>query len=228
MFCDALQEGEIYEAYLLYASLHGLETDEQEMRARISRYLANQPDTLIDDAILAVAEDFIVAPPDVVLQRWGKSRIYELIESPVGQWRHQVSETWFENGCRFTNDARDPAVFHFWTMFEADPQLVSNERAQRVLPLPLGARVSFELQTDLVKVTHRQAGDMGHLPPQLTDELLQRNQLNIRYLPLVDRAENIRGSAHYTLLVTAAVPEISLECIVGYAAKAMGAIRSKC
>jgi hypothetical protein len=76
MICDALQEDEIFEACLLHASLHGFSTDEAELRDRISKYLNNQPDTVIDDAILAFAEDRIIAPPDVVLAHWGKSRIY--------------------------------------------------------------------------------------------------------------------------------------------------------
>ncbi len=37
MFCEELSEDEIYQAYLIYASLNGLDTDEDAIRTKNHR-----------------------------------------------------------------------------------------------------------------------------------------------------------------------------------------------
>ena len=224
MICDALQEDEIFEACLLHASLHGFSTDEAELRDRISKYLNNQPDTVIDDAILAFAEDRIIAPPDVVLAHWGKSRIYQLLETPNGQWRHRVSDPWFENGCQFFNDPeRDPELAHFWTSCDVDVR-----GRQHLTTINLGTRLKFRLREQDVIVSHRHAGDLGKLPSNLAAEMNLRDRLGIRYLPLVDAIDQQGVRITLKLLVTIAGPTVSIQDMVLHARRAFEAARNRC
>lgn len=231
MICDALQEDEIFEAYLLYASLHGLETDEAHVRSRITSYLNNQPDSTIDEAIVAFADDSIVAPPDIVLERWGKSRIYELVETPQQEWRHQVCESWFENDCEFYFDDRDPPLSHFWTNFDAWPL-----RALDTLTLPRGTRVQFKMHASTIVVAHRHFGPLGTLPGNLIDELGRRSNCQARFLALIDseplEAKQVIADhpeqLRRRLLVTVATGSLAIEHVAAYASYAFNAVRCKC
>lgn len=231
MLCDAVREEEIYEAYLLYASLHGYRTDETHVRARIASYLNNVPDSIIDEALLAYAEDRIVAPPDVVLPRWGRSRIYELIQTPQREWRHQVCESWFENNCEFYNDFRDPALYHFWTLLRPPA-----ENPAQPPPTCVGMRLRFELVEQSVRVFHRQLGLVGDLPGLLSHEIVRRAHCQLRYLVLVDAASAVdvevgpdrEPQFGCRLLVTVATPSVSLGPVIAYARQAFQAKRAKC
>ena len=217
MFCEALQnEEEVYQAYLLYASLHGLSTDEKDVRERISNYLLkNQPDELIDAAVLAFSEDRILAPPDIILEHWGKSRVYELEPIPTGGWRHQVSESWIDAGCRFSSE-RPVKLSHFWTKLETDS-----------LPddVGVGSRCSFRLADEgNVHVVHRQRDRLGVIPQPLANEILSTVEQDIHYLLLIDMAH----IQQCRLLVTRALADVSLTDVVDYAANAFTAPRNKC
>ena len=194
MIFETLGEEEIYQAYILYASLHGLSTDEHEVRARIERYLNNTPDAALDDAILAFSEDRMLAPPDVVLPQWGKSRVYQLRAASLGGWRHHVCESWFANGCRFTGDHREPPLAHFWTEFEVG-------QSAELPRLVAGTRMQFSLDRDRVEVRHRHGSPLGQLPPTLAEEMCLRQPLGIRYLPLVDQLVEGQVQAVCKLLV---------------------------
>lgn len=217
MFCDTLNEEELYQAYILYASLHGLSTCEEKVRGRIESYLQNSPDETIDAAILAFSEDRIIAPPDVVLDRWGKSRVYELEPLPCGGWRHQVCESWFEAGCQFVEDA-PVKLSHFWTKLSVastPPGLRAGSRC-RLQCMPGGE----------VHVVHRQHAVVGTLAAELSAEILTTAAEDIRYLALIDlwAPEEHRG----TLLVTRALASIPVPDVVEYAANAFTAPRNKC
>lgn len=231
MLCDAVSEEEIFEAYLLYASLHGMPTAEDVIRQRVSSYLNNVPDSIIDEALLAYAEDRIIAPPDVVLPQWGRSRIYELMQTPQLEWRHQVCESWFENDCEFTNDERDPELYHYWT------HLTLNSEFNRLLhSLTIGTRLQFQLDDGLVRVCHRQMGPVGSLPSVLAEEILRDRQKDLRYLVLLDAtslpaADELPQDAFPAtckLLTTVAGPGIGLGPIIAYARQAFSAKRAKC
>lgn len=233
MICDAMSEDEIYEAYLLYASLHGLATDETEVRRRIASYQNNVPDESIDIAILAYAEDRIVAPPDVVVPRWGHSRIYELHKAPDGSYRHKVNEQWFDNGCQFESIGQKGSIFHFWIGFEPSAELTSStDKSTGAVDAPaleVGTRLRFTLQNDLVEVSHRKFGEVGILPRELSKEISKLNESNTRYLPLVDEGtQSDADQKHCKVLVTAAGEGIKLPEIVDYAARAFTAVRANC
>ncbi len=217
MFCDAVNEEELYQAFLLYASLHGMSTREEELRERISRYLNNTPDETIDAAILAFSEDRIVAPPDIILAHWGKSRVYELDALPCGGWRHQVCENWFEGGCRFVEGA-PVRLSHFWTKL-AIPSVTVDIRS--------GTRCSLQLtQTGDVNVLHRQSSVLGQLPIELSAEILATASEENRYLALMDVVDP--GNSNYTLLVIRALDDVPAPELVEYAANAFVAPRNKC
>ncbi len=223
MLCDAVREDEIFEAFLLYASLHGLSTDAGEVRTRIQNYLHNQPDPTIDEALWAFAEDRIVAPPDIVLERWGKSRIYELIETPQHDWRHCVSDSWFENDCQFYTDERDARIVHFWTQLAVAPEC--DEAARK---LCVGSRLQFRMHGQSVYVEHRQLGQVGWLAAPLAQEILARNALQVRYLALVDSIQPALPSLDCKLIVIAAASDVGGEQVVAYASQAFHALRAKC
>ncbi len=221
MICDSLSDDEIYQAYSLYASLHGLDTSEEAVRQRVSSYLRNVPDETIDDAILAFTEDSIVAPPDVVLSRWGKSRVYELHALPTGGWRHQVCESWFENGCAF-DDARPVHLAHFWTQIElANDHLAANVHR--------GMRCQFKLKASgQIEVHHRRLGSIGLLPSALAEEIAHRAQLGSRYLGLIDVPLHGPLPTTCKLLIILASEQVATADVVEYAAQAFTAARNKC
>ncbi len=227
MLCDAVSEEEVFEAYLLYASLHGMSTAGEEVRERIASYLNNQPDSIIDEALLAFAEDRIIAPPDVVLPQWGRSRIYELVQTPQQEWRHHVCESWFENDCEFYHDARDPELYHFWTQLAFNPE--SNNLLHRVTA---GMRLQLQIDGERVRVHHRHMGLVGELPSNLAEEILGDRSKDLRYLVLVDAAgasaPDSPGPATCRLLVTVGTPNVGLGPIIAYARQAFGANRAKC
>lgn len=223
MLCDAVREDEIFEAYLLYASLHGLSTDEQQARERIASYLNNVPDSILDEAVLAFAEDRIVAPPDVVVSGWGKSRVYSLFQTPQHQWRHRVCPTWFDNGCIFFGDSRDSGLSHFWTEFPLTRPWTT--LSQELSP---GTRVRLELDGQQVPVKHREIGQIGTLPSTLAREFAQQRASQLQTLSLVDSISAGPEANICKLLVTRASDSVSSAQIIDYATNAFHAERPKC
>ncbi len=223
MICDAVREDEIFEAYLLYASLHGMSTDPQQARERIASYLNNVPDTTLDLAILAFAEDRILAPPDVVLDSWGKSRVYTLYQTPQLEWRHRVCPRWFDNGCIFLGDSCDPDLCHFWTQFP-----LTVERSVLSHDLCSGMRVRLVLEGEQIRVMHRCIGEIGSLPQILVQEFAQWDGNQVKTLSLIDRISQEGESQTCTLLVTRASSSISSAQIVDYTSSAFQAARAEC
>lgn len=217
MFCEALHDEEdVYQGFLLYASLYGLKMDASQVRDRVHNYLHhNQPDETIDAAILAFFEDRILAPPDVILGRWGKSRVYELEAIPAGGWRHQVCESWFDAGCSFPPD-QPVRLSHFWTdlcetVFSPD--------------IPSGSRCSLRLTDDtIVHAVHRRQTVLGSLPQMLAKEIASTVDADVHYLALVDSLTN----AHCRLIVTRAEAQVALDEVIEYAANAFTAPRNRC
>lgn len=223
MLCDAVREEEIFEAYLLYASLHGLSTDEQQVRERIASYLDNVPDSILDEAILAFAEDRIVAPPDVVLSGWGKSRVYSLLQTPQRHWRHCVCPTWFDNGCLFFGDSRDPSLCHFWTEFPLTRTWTALSQE-----LCVGTRVRLVLEGHQVQARHREVGLIGTLPPALAREFAQQAGGSLQTLSLVDSILQKPEANLCKLLVVRADDSACSAQIIEYASHAFLAERTKC
>jgi hypothetical protein len=223
MLCDAVREDEIFEAYLLYASLHGMNTDAQQARERIASYLNNVPDSILDEAILAFAEDRIIAPPDVVLAGWGKSRVYTMYQTPQQQWLHRVCPTWFDNGCVFLGNNRDPDLCHFWTEFRLTRQwsVLSEE-------LNVGTRLRLVLEGTQVRVVHRNVGEVGELPPALTPDFIEIDGSQVQTLSLIDRLDGEPEASVCKLLVTRASGNISSSQIIDYTSNAFQAVRAKC
>lgn len=227
MICDDLSEEEIFQAYLLYASLHGFSTDEAVVRQRIySHTHENIPDEVIDSALLAYLEDRIVAPPDVVLDRWGASRLYELDKSSPSCVRHQTCEAWFENGCRFpTEKELIPKFAHFWTEFAIE---VPEVEPGQSLPLSEGTRLNFELaDASEVLVSHRSLGQVGRLPNALASQMQLEPMSSRKYLPLVDSSES-QEIGKCKLLVSTSTAAVPTTEIIKYAAEAFYAERAKC
>lgn len=224
MFCE-LNEAEIYDAYLLYASLHGFDTHESAVRARVESYCRqNVPDPTIDDAIYAYTEDSFVAPPDVVLHHWGRSRVYELDPLPCGGWRHQVCSSWFENDCEF-QAGFSVRLAHFWTEVECFPDQADNFQAGKI---GNGARLNFEKAGAVVQVQHRALGVLGILPEPLSSEILGRSALEIRYLPIIDLVALRDEGLVCQLLVARAEPDVATVELVEYTTNAFKALRKKC
>jgi hypothetical protein len=217
MFCESVHnEEEVFQAFLLYASLNGLNTDEGDVRARISRYLfKNQPDELIDAAILAFSEDRILAPPDIILDRWGKSRVYELESLATGGWRHQVCDSWFDAGCRFCPE-HPVRLSHFWTRLVTDS--IHEE-------LCSGSRCSLRLsQAGNVQVVHRHHACLGSVPEPLASEIVASIEADVHYLVLIDAIRN----QDCRLLVTRAAANVPVADVIEYAAHAFTTPRNKC
>ncbi len=234
MICDDHTDEEVYQAFLIYSSLHGFRTDVDSVRERIADYLERSiPDEMIDDAILAFSEDRIVAPPDVVLERWGSSRFYELDKS-TNDFRHLTCESWFENGCQFATQDNAPRLAHFWTEFE-----LSGEAIEFGTKLVEGVRLQFSLAPNkVVQATHRDYGYLGDLPRNLAREIHSDRLSSRTYLPLVDKDasdsddsdNDITGQGRATsrILVTTALPSVPTPEVVAYAADAFHAARTKC
>lgn len=221
MICDALDEDDIYHAYRLYLSLHGIKLREEEIAERLAKYFNNEPDETIDDAIWAFAEDQVLAPPDVVLDRWGKSRVYELEEPSPGVYRHRVCESWFDNGCRFETDKVGFSLGHFWTKAWLAPELQQK--------LFTGMRFQMrEAAGGGVQLMHREFGLAAVIAEPLASEISQRAGLNARYLPLFDSLVTDDEAANAKFFVAIASPEIEKDRFVDYAAHAFTAVRNKC
>lgn len=232
MISDATCEDEIYSAFMLYASLHGIETCEEEVRRRVASYLANNPDDLLDQAIVAFQEDRVLAPPDVILPQWGKSRVYELWNSADGRTRHKVNEAWFEAGCRFDDVDNDSTLLHFWTLFQCDdfqdqPKQYRQPRGLSDL-LATGVRLQLRVAAEAVEVWHRGHGRLGCLPSALAREIMSRQACNLRYLPLVDGLYEHAAASECKLLVIVAGASIPTSAVVDHAAAAFIAERVKC
>lgn len=228
MLCDDLSDEEIYQAFLLYSLLHGLERDPETLRQLVNSYkYHNRPDEIIDDAILAYVEDSLRAPPDIVLEVLGSSRFYELELSGDLLHRHRICEPWFENGCRFPLDG-GPNLAHFWTHVQADETAEQNREK-----LISGMRLRLEYQaSDTVCLSHRDFGVLGQLPSRLASELRSPNLASRSFLPLVDRLPKKTAasgdSLSIAILVTTAHERVPKEEIVEYSAHAFRALRSKC
>ncbi len=160
---------------------------------RITDYFKHhQPDELIDDAILAYAEDCIVALPDVVVAKWDCRRFYELERFPCSVARHQTCESWFENGCRFVSEEHTPRLVHFWTSFDIEGAIASTRHPGTGLAgdLQSGTRLSLVLESNgAVSVVHRTRGLVGFLPNALSNSLHQVPLRDRKYLALVDKVE---------------------------------------
>lgn len=221
MICDELSQDEIFEALLLYASLHGICEDVDEIRRRVAQYTdCSVPDSTIDEAIVAYLDDEIVAPPDIVLNQWGSSRLYELAEHAGGDHRHRVCETWFENGCCFP-EFDSPSLTHLWTNCELSPQQIQSLRP--------GDRLRLVESNGLYTVVHRQHGTVGSLPGKLTETLPFQKIQNRRVLVIVDRDSPPDGlPIQQRLLLVIGDEETTTERIIDYAEKVFFARRTKC
>lgn len=240
MICDNLSEEEVYQAFLLYASLHGLSTDAELTRKRINAYVVdNEPDEVVDDALLAYLEDRIIAPPDIVLERWGASRCFELDRSNAESLRHQTCENWFENGCRFDGTLKLPRLVHFWTDFQlefapsnsdaASEEKSEADRLDRLQrKLVEGIRLSFDFgKEQSVLVSHRELGQIGRLSHLLARELHSEAMRERLYLVLTDQRPSAKAG-YCKLLVSTGAAGVSVPELVGYSAEAFHAVRKKC
>lgn len=228
MFCDALCQEEILEAYLIYSSLHGWDSDPEQVRDKVTKYYKYHiPDASIDDAILAYLDDRMLAPPDAIVSRWGSSRIYELNLAECGDHRHQVSEAWFQAGCTLPLlDA--PPLVHCWT--HASPSAVDLEVIQ-------GTRLQLKRNADqsLILACHRERGTIASFGKTFSNQLLKPQWQDRQFLTLVDRVGQDAQPApgqfdvpKLRLLVISAAVEQSLDAILDYANKAFYARRTKC
>ena len=233
MFCEDLTQEEVFEAYLLYNCLHGLRIEEETLREQVSDYCERSlPDARIDEALLAYLEDRILAPPDVVLDRWGSSRFYELLETE-GDVRHRTCETWFQNGCTLPaeshhgDEAEDPAtIVHFWTevLIEAGRQSIVTECLRE------GTRVSIMLREEESHIVHRQHGEIGQLPAGLHRQLKTPGMSRRKFLCLIDKnpLRQRDNQLFCSMLVVTSSSTTPLQEIVEYAVKAFDAPRTKC
>ncbi|MEM7474997.1 MAG: hypothetical protein AAF483_08390 [Planctomycetota bacterium] len=227
MICDALHEDEILEAYLIYASLHGQTESVEQLKQRVHDYChCNVPNAAIDESILAYLEDEILAPPDVVLDRWGASRVYQLKESSLGDHRHSVCESWFENGCQLPANA--PDFVHFWTEAGLVPSM------QHELLKGIRLQLGKTPDGDYVNLVHRQIGVVGRLVGQLSDQLASDLWCHRKFLAIVDRKQPPQDSwdefveARLRLLVVSAGASVCTRDVVAYTKMAFWAKRSKC
>lgn len=221
MICDALSEAEIRQAYRLYVSLHGLPLSEEGITARLNSYFNNEPDETIDDAIWAYADDQVLAPPDVVLERWGKSRVYELEEIATGSWRHRVCEQWFDNGCQLPADRSVVDLGHFWTQVDLTSSIRPN--------LTTGMRFNFKrIDESTIQVRHREHGIIAQLPSPLAEEIASREGLGLRYLVLFDSLVQRGDQESNKLFVATAAADVPNEALIDYAATAFTTFRNKC
>lgn len=211
------------QAYKLYASLHGWPCSAQDVEPRIKAYLDdNQPDEVVDDAVLAFLEDRILAPPDVILECWGSSRFYELSYDAERVGYHQVCETWFENDCRLPSNERSPRMAHFWTTLH----FPCDEKHRELRP---GMRVQFELGTDCqVNVLHRELGRLGVLPCEMAESIHGPGMRDRKFLGMLDLNFDPSASEHATLLVITSSQDVPVAEIVEYAQDAFLASRVKC
>ncbi|MFN3190070.1 MAG: hypothetical protein ACE361_06060 [Aureliella sp.] len=224
MICDALTKEEIFEAYVLYTSLHGIPKEIAEIRQAVDQYYSGQVlNASIDEAMIAYMDDAIVAPPDIVLPKWGASRFYELAYSASGDHRHRVCDAWFENGCALPVGPRT-ALVHFWSVVQGGDEAEWEALAE-------GQRLSLrkDVAAGQVWLDHRKHGRIGHVPLKLAAELLSEPLSSRKYLALVDREKT---PASYVdgmrILVVSADDSVDAMHIIDYATQAFCAKRSKC
>lgn len=228
MFCDALCQEEILEAYLIYSSLHGWDSDPEQVREKVAKYYKyHVPDASIDDAILAYLDDRMLAPPDAIISRWGSSRIYELNLSECGDHRHQVNEDWFQAGCTLPLENAPPLV-HCWT--HASPTAAD-------LEVGPGTRLQLKRNADhsLIMACHRERGAIASLGEIFSNNLFRPQWRDRQFLTLIDRVGQDAQPApgqfdvpKIRLLVVSATIEQSQDVFLDYASKAFYARRTKC
>ena len=224
MKCDDISAEELHEAFLVHASLRAKEVDRDELSKRVADYLEHDAeDPELEAAQKAYREDRFLAPPDVVLQQWGSSRYYEL-DSEGEPIRHRVCEVWFENGCELPEDG-GPELLHFWTVIQTNSDDDSEADA-----LESGLRLRLEASTEgeSVRVAHRQYGAVGCLPEALAKRMTQSPMSSRNYLGLVDMTARAAEDSQLGLLVTSALPSVTTESMVTYAAQAFHAEREEC
>ncbi|HBE70837.1 MAG TPA: hypothetical protein DDW52_22045 [Planctomycetaceae bacterium] len=223
MISDPIERDEIEQAYLLHAMLHGLSTDAEHISSRIDAYLANEPDDVLDLAIVAYQDDSVVAPPDVVVQQWGMSRLYNVCDDGRGRRRHAVHSPWFDNGCSL-NHAELSAPAHFWINCDLLDDLDPVSVAVWIRP---GSRLSLRPRAKSTGVEHREIGTIselqspastcfGDLPP------------GTRCLALVDAIYDDCHSKTLKVLVVIAAASTPVKELTDYAVDAFFADRAKC
>lgn len=223
MISDPIERDEIEQAYLLHAMLHGLSTDSEHITSRIDAYLANQPDDELDLAIVAYQDDAIVAPPDVVVQQWGMSRVYNVCGDGRGRQRHAVHLPWFESGCSL-GDVELSSPAHFWincTMLDdLDPVSVT----QWIRP---GARLRVQRRERATDVEHRELGAISRLDEAASTNF-QDLPVGTRCLALLDSIYDDQLFKTLKVLVVIAAASTPLSELTGYASDAYFADRAKC
>lgn len=202
-----------------------MDTSADVVEERLGAYLANQPDSIVDLAIVAYQEDHIVAPPDVVVAAWGMSRVYNLCPDGRGHVRHAVNVDWFDSGCEVDAVDLEDSPSHFWTTCRVDGGSVADE-LQHVSP---GARLRFVCESGAVSVHHRVAGQLGNLPEKVAVDVLAQAARDVRYLSLIDSIEEEPAMPPTCkLLVVMANSDTPTQEIADYAANAFYAQRAKC
>ncbi|GAB5402529.1 MAG: hypothetical protein Aurels2KO_07600 [Aureliella sp.] len=224
MIIDPIEVADIQQAYRLYASLHGLDSSIDAVEQRVSAYLNNQPDSIIDLAILAFQEDRIVAPPDVVVQTWGMSRVYNLCPDGRGHVRHNVNADWFDNGCDMSCVDLDASPAHFWTTSTLSPPPDRDVR-QRVEP---GLRLSLVSSGGEVTVNHRSLGPLGSISDGVGKRIVELAPRNVLYLPLIDSIYEQTTELSCKLLIAMASSATTTQELADYAANAFYAQRANC
>jgi hypothetical protein len=231
MICDALTKEEMYEAYVLYSSLHGFEHTLDEIRKIVDDYYDGvTPNSLIDEAMIAYMDDAVVAPPGIVIPAWGSSRFYELIVAADGTFRRKVCDAWFDNDCQLPSHREIPLV-HFWTQVEALPQA-------EVMEIADGQRLSLKLDSDECRadVCHRELGVVGTLAPVLASKLASPTMMSRKFVGFVDRPraddENPNTSrtneSQVRIFVASSANNVSTSELLDYAAQAHATVRLKC
>ncbi len=224
MIIDPIDVADIQQAYRLYATLHGLDSSIEAVEQRVEAYLDNAPDSVIDLAILAFQEDRIVAPPDVVVQAWEMSRVYNLCPDGRGHVRHTVNTDWFDNGCDLSSVDLDVSPAHFWTTCTLSPPPDRNQE-HNIEP---GLRLRLISGAEKVAVSHRVLGPLGHLPDSVSTRIIDLAPRKILYLPLIDSIYEQTSELTCKLLVAMASSATKTQDLADYAANAFYAQRANC
>jgi hypothetical protein len=210
------------------------------LEARVVRFLANEPDDLVDRAIVAYQDDQMVAPPDIVIPQWGKSRLYTLKNVTNGTQRHQVLDAWFENNCSLQGLLTDDFLAHFWTEFQQErttllPETESRGPRRSIAEfLRRGLRLRLKMPSPpgsepaLIEVHHLQDGLVGCMAEQISAEIQSLCGVELRYLPLVDALYEQDAWVTCKMLVTIAGPAHAAEEIAAHAESAFFAERAHC
>ncbi len=223
MIIDPIEVADIQQAYRLYATLYGLDCSIEVVEQRVTAYLDNQPDSVIDLAIVAFQEDRIVAPPDVVVEAWGMSRVYNLCPNGRGHVRHTVNTEWFDKGCRLENVELEDSPSHFWTVSKLEPQ--NRDAEQDIEP---GLRLRLVCSKGEVTVRHRSMWHLEALPSGVGEQILGLASREIRYLPLIDCIDEHPAERKCKLLIAMASASTPTQQLADYAANAFHAERANC